>query len=178
MSSEPLLVPVKTGTALSRNSRMKSISGTHAIVGEDESERAVERAVETEAEESAEREARKHDESKLRRKVDLRLCSIAGILCSLNLLDSGIISSASVTTSVTLGQVDIVLKLYSMLKDLSLEGNRYVRAPFDHALHIKTWRKVTLKGTIRDSLSIRIALMADSRAMISRCQYSFLRLPV
>lgn len=44
-----------------------------------------------------ERESRKHLENKLRRKVDLRLCSIAGILCSLNLLDSGIISSASVT---------------------------------------------------------------------------------
>ena len=43
-------------------------------------------------------------------KVDLRLCSIAGILCSLNLLDSGIISSASVT---------------SMLVDLQLTGNRY-----------------------------------------------------
>lgn len=43
-------------------------------------------------------------------KVDLRLCSIAGILCSLNLLDSGIISSASVT---------------SMLGDLQMTGNRY-----------------------------------------------------
>ncbi|KAF2169858.1 hypothetical protein M409DRAFT_64849 [Zasmidium cellare ATCC 36951] len=48
---------------------------------------------------------------KLRLKVDLRLCTIAGILCSLNLLDSGIISSASVT---------------SMLTDLDLTlGNRY-----------------------------------------------------
>jgi MFS family permease len=49
-------------------------------------------------------------EKRLRLKVDLRLCTIAGILCSLNLLDSGIISSASVT---------------SMLQDLGLEGNRY-----------------------------------------------------
>lgn len=50
-------------------------------------------------------------ERKLRLKVDLRLCTIAGLLCSLNLLDSGIISSASVT---------------SMLKDLGLnQGNRY-----------------------------------------------------
>ena len=49
-------------------------------------------------------------ERTIRLKVDLRLCTIAGILCSLNLLDSGIISSASVT---------------SMLKDLGLEGNRY-----------------------------------------------------
>ncbi|KAI9746062.1 MAG: cytoskeletal protein binding protein [Claussenomyces sp. TS43310] len=45
------------------------------------------------------------------RKVDLRLCTIAGILCSLNLLDSGIISSASVT---------------SIFVDLGLGiGNRY-----------------------------------------------------
>lgn len=50
-------------------------------------------------------------ESALRFKVDLRLCTIAGLLCSLNLIDSGIISSASVT---------------SMLKDLDLaQGNRY-----------------------------------------------------
>lgn len=49
-------------------------------------------------------------ERRLRRKVDLRLCSIAGILCSLNLLDSGVISSASVT---------------SMISDLDLTGNRY-----------------------------------------------------
>lgn len=49
-------------------------------------------------------------EKKLRLKIDLRLCTIAGILCSLNLLDSGIISSASVT---------------SMLTDLDLTGNRY-----------------------------------------------------
>ena len=49
-------------------------------------------------------------EARLRLKVDLRLCSIAGILCSLNLLDSGIISSAAVT---------------SMLTDLDLTGNRY-----------------------------------------------------
>lgn len=49
-------------------------------------------------------------ERKLKLKVDLRLCTIAGLLCSLNLLDSGIISSASVT---------------SMLEDLDLHGNRY-----------------------------------------------------
>lgn len=50
-------------------------------------------------------------EKKVRLKVDVRLCTIAGLLCSLNLLDSGIISSASVT---------------SMLKDLDLDqGNRY-----------------------------------------------------
>lgn len=50
-------------------------------------------------------------ERRIRLKVDLRLCSIAGILCSLDLLDSGVISSASVT---------------SMLSDLQLDqGNRY-----------------------------------------------------
>jgi len=37
-------------------------------------------------------------ERALVRTIDWRLCTIAGILCSLNLLDSGIISSASVTT--------------------------------------------------------------------------------
>jgi len=46
----------------------------------------------------------------LRRRVDIRLCTIAGILCSLNLIDSGILSSAAVTT---------------MLSDLDLEGNRF-----------------------------------------------------
>lgn len=50
-------------------------------------------------------------EKRVRWKVDLRLCSIGGLLCSLNLLDSGILSSASVT---------------SMLDDLDLnQGNRY-----------------------------------------------------
>ena len=49
-------------------------------------------------------------EKRVRWKVDLRLCSIGGLLCSLNLLDSGILSSASVTT---------------MLDDLDLnQGNR------------------------------------------------------
>lgn len=54
----------------------------------------------------------KEMERKLVRKVDLRLCTIAGILCSLNLLDSGIISSASVT---------------SIFEDLGMGvGDRYV----------------------------------------------------
>lgn len=56
--------------------------------------------------EEEQQQAEKH----LRRKIDLRLCTIAGILCSLNLLDSGIISSASVT---------------SMFSDLDLYGTRY-----------------------------------------------------
>jgi len=46
----------------------------------------------------------------LRRHVDIRLCTIAGILCSLNLIDSGILSSAAVTT---------------MLSDLDLKGDRF-----------------------------------------------------
>ena len=54
-------------------------------------------------------------EDQLRRKVDLRLCTIAAILCSLDLLDSGVISSASVT---------------SMIDDLGLQGNRYSVAIF------------------------------------------------
>ena len=53
---------------------------------------------------------RQEIERRLRLKVDLRLCTIAGILCSLNLLDSGILSSAAVT---------------SMIQDLDLTGNRY-----------------------------------------------------
>ncbi|KAF1992092.1 putative MFS transporter [Aulographum hederae CBS 113979] len=52
----------------------------------------------------------KEIERRIRLKVDLRLCTIAGILCSLDLLDSGVISSASVTT---------------MLTDLDLTGNRF-----------------------------------------------------
>ncbi|KAF2773441.1 putative MFS transporter [Teratosphaeria nubilosa] len=57
-----------------------------------------------------------HDlERRLRRKVDLRLCTIAGLLCSLDLLDSGVLSSASVT---------------SMIKDLDLTGNRFSVAIF------------------------------------------------
>ncbi|ODM19830.1 hypothetical protein SI65_04816 [Aspergillus cristatus] len=49
-------------------------------------------------------------EKKVRLKIDIRLCTIAGTLCCLNLLDSGILSSASVTT---------------MFDDLDLHGTRY-----------------------------------------------------
>lgn len=65
---------------------------------------------------SDDRDDRDRDlERRLVRKIDLRLCTIAGMLCSLNLLDSGIISSASVTT---------------IFEDLGLGvGNRYV-SPF------------------------------------------------
>jgi len=56
-----------------------------------------------------------NEEARIRLKVDLRLCTIAGLLCSLNLLDSGVISSASVT---------------SMIQDLDLSGNRYSVAIF------------------------------------------------
>ncbi|KAL4883665.1 major facilitator superfamily domain-containing protein [Aspergillus karnatakaensis] len=52
----------------------------------------------------------KYLEARIRRKADLRLCTIAGLLCSLNLLDSGILASASVTT---------------LLSDLDLQGQRY-----------------------------------------------------
>ncbi|KAF2460141.1 major facilitator superfamily domain-containing protein [Lineolata rhizophorae] len=55
-------------------------------------------------------------ERRIRLKTDLRLCPIAGLLCSLNLLDSGIISSAAVT---------------SMPTDLSLDqGSRFSLAIF------------------------------------------------
>lgn len=56
------------------------------------------------------------EQRRIRLHVDLRLCSIAGILCSLNLLDSGVISNAAVT---------------SMLTDLELDkGNRYAVSIF------------------------------------------------
>ncbi|KAI4187860.1 MAG: hypothetical protein L6R41_002522 [Letrouitia leprolyta] len=62
-------------------------------------------------ESSIEKEQRLRREQRIKLKVDLRLCTIAAIICSLNLLDSGIISSASVT---------------EMLPDLELDrGNRY-----------------------------------------------------
>lgn len=68
-------------------------------------------ALTSQDESSAEMEERLRKEKRIRLKVDFRLCTIAGLLCSLNLLDSGIISSASVT---------------SMLHDLGLNhGNRY-----------------------------------------------------
>ena len=44
------------------------------------------------------------------RKIDIRLCTIAGLLCALDLIDSSIMSSASAT---------------SMPADLGLHGNRY-----------------------------------------------------
>lgn len=47
------------------------------------------------------------------RKIDLRLCTIAGILCALDLIDSGIMSSASAT---------------SMPQDIGLVGGRYSTA--------------------------------------------------
>lgn len=46
-------------------------------------------------------------------KIDLRLCTIAGLLCALDLIDSGIMSSASAT---------------SMPTDLGLTGDRYSTA--------------------------------------------------
>lgn len=54
-------------------------------------------------------------ERKARLKIDIRLCSIAGVLCCLNLLDSGILSSASVTT---------------MQQDLNLQGSHYSESIF------------------------------------------------
>ena len=46
----------------------------------------------------------------IRLKIDLRLCTIAGLLCALDLIDSGIMSSASAT---------------SMPADLDLHGDRF-----------------------------------------------------
>ncbi|KAI2791490.1 hypothetical protein POX_c04351 [Penicillium oxalicum] len=56
----------------------------------------------------------------IRRKVDLRLCTLAGLLCSLNLLDSGILASAAVT---------------SMPADLGLDqGSRFSVAIFSFTI--------------------------------------------
>lgn len=60
---------------------------------------------------STENESRASErEKRLRRKIDLRLCTIGALLVSMDLVDSAVISSASVT---------------SMLQDLGLDrGNR------------------------------------------------------
>ncbi|KAF7713879.1 Uncharacterized protein PECH_006733 [Penicillium ucsense] len=56
----------------------------------------------------------------IRRKVDVRLCTLAGLLCSLNLLDSGILASAAVT---------------SMPADLGLDqGSRFSVAIFSFTI--------------------------------------------
>jgi hypothetical protein len=71
-------------------------------------------------------------ERKLVRKIDLRLCTIAGILCSLNLLDSGIISSASVT---------------SIFEDLGLGvGDRYVSCFFSLVWRSEVGLELELRG--------------------------------
>jgi hypothetical protein len=65
------------------------------------------------------------EERKLRLKIDLRLCTIAGVLCALNLADSSIISSASVT---------------SIFQDLDLGvGNRYSISIF--IFTVRTYQK-------------------------------------
>lgn len=48
--------------------------------------------IEQDAQEEQRAIHRQAREKRIRLKVDFRLCSIAGILCSLNLLDSGVIS--------------------------------------------------------------------------------------
>lgn len=52
-------------------------------------------------------------DKRIMRKIDLRLCTIAGILCALDLIDSSVMSSASAT---------------SMPQDLGLVGGRYSTA--------------------------------------------------
>jgi len=81
-------------TSQSKNSGDSNGNGRYSEAdADDDDDISISRQGDTEHSES-EREI----ERRLVRKVDLRLCTIAGILCSLNLLDSGIISSASVTT--------------------------------------------------------------------------------
>lgn len=64
-------------------------------------------------EENADDQPHPELDKRIVRKIDLRLCTIAGIICSLDLIDSGIMSSASAT---------------SMPQDLGLVGNRYSTA--------------------------------------------------
>lgn len=52
-------------------------------------------------------------DKRIMRKIDLRLCTIAGLICALDLIDSGVMSSASAT---------------SMPQDLDLVGVRYSTA--------------------------------------------------
>lgn len=80
-----------------------------------EGEEIVEELIDDDLAEDENEEGLLHEELRIRRLVDIRLCSIAGILCSLDLLDSGVISSAATT---------------SMLTDLDLTGNRYSVAIF------------------------------------------------
>jgi hypothetical protein len=88
-------------------------------------------------------------ERKLVRKIDLRLCTIAGILCSLNLLDSGIISSASVTT---------------IFEDLGLGvGNRY-------SISIIVYTVASVTFQLPATVAVR---MAGPRLMFSFMTVSF-----
>ncbi|KAI0122031.1 putative MFS transporter [Daldinia grandis] len=83
----------------SKSNNEEDVVSERNITGEEEEEDVIDTVA-----------SRRALERRLRLKVDLRLCTIAGILCSLNLLDSGVISSASVT---------------SMPSDLDLTGNRF-----------------------------------------------------
>lgn len=74
-------------------------------------------------------------ERALVRSIDWRLCTIAGILCSLNLLDSGIISSASVTTWVSLVTHDI-LDMEARLKETGLIS----RFQYIYGLGSRCWK--------------------------------------
>lgn len=64
-------------------------------------------------EKNAQTEAATCLDRRIVRKIDLRLCTIAGLLCALDLIDSGVMSSASAT---------------SMPTDLGLTGDRYSTA--------------------------------------------------
>lgn len=79
-------------------------------------------------------------------------------------------------------KLGFVLKLYSMLKDLSLEGNRYVRTLVitndDGCPISQDMVECRLRGAIRGLISIHNALMANGLAMISLCLYLFSQLPV
>jgi MFS family permease len=96
----PLTSPSNMAKSPSTQESETLVTDVQDVVADEQEEQDEQRVIERLARERS-----------IRLKVDFRLCSIAGILCSLNLLDSGVISSASVT---------------SMLSDLGLDqGNRY-----------------------------------------------------
>ncbi|KAI9819506.1 MAG: hypothetical protein M1827_006954 [Pycnora praestabilis] len=90
-------------------------------------------------------------EKKIRLKVDWRLCTIAGILCSLDLLDSGIISSASVTT---------------MREDLDLQGNRYVGLPASYSGIYPGLTYLLSTWYTRNEQQLRFALLQSGEVIV------------
>jgi MFS family permease len=94
-------------------------------------------------------------QERIRLRVDIRLCSIAGLLCSLDLLDSGIISNAAVT---------------SMLTDLELDkGNRYSVSIFIFTIASMVFQLPSTVAVRRFGPRICFAIMTCSFGIITLC---------